>query len=242
MSNTYNAGMSSPIQHLLDMIAQAMDFDIDLSHSASFRMKIESQDGKSCYVDLAPLDQGKPMRRVHRLADALVVPEGGAADFDGAVGTAVMVASTITVTVPTPAEGGAAVPVGSTVYATVTSEGGKPKLLSAVRASDTTITISSPGSGYGALLEAAGVSGDLVAGTVDLALANVAGDRLSAVVVTPGGTPGILSVKRKSDTEVTVESWEADGAESDDTSTVKAYNFGQAAHETSTVRWAVIRP
>jgi hypothetical protein len=158
-------------------------------------------------------------------------------------GTATMVGSTVTVTVPALADGDPAVPVGSTVYATVTTAAGKSKLLSAVRASDSTITISSPGSGFGALLASAGVDGTLVSGVKDITLDNVAGDQLGVIMKTSGGTPGVLSVKRKNDTEVTVQSWLAGtGIQTSDTSVVTVFNFGQAAHETSIVRWAVIRP
>lgn len=176
---------------------------------------------------------------------AIMMLDGNALDAssDVTTGTATLVASTVDVTVTAPPDGAAAVPVGSLVYATVTTAAGKPKLLSAVRLSDTQIRISSTGSGYGALLESAGVAATLVAGTVDATLANVVGDRLSVALVTPAGTPGVLSVKRKSATEVTVESWLAGaGIEVLDTSDVKVYNFGQAAQETSLVRWAVVRP
>lgn len=71
----------------------------------------------------------------------------------------------------------------------------------------------------------ASVEGTLVSGTKDLTLANVAGDRLVVLLKTSGGTPGILSVKRKSDTEVTVESWTTDGLQDADTSTVTVYNY-----------------
>lgn len=234
------------------------------------------------------------------------------------VGTATLVASTVTVTLPIDNEGNPQVPAGSTVIAMVETPGGNVKQLSAVRDDDTHITISSGGDGYAALLESAGVSDTLVAGTKDLTLANAAGDRLSVVKTADGGTPGDLyTVVRKSDTEVTVKSWTIpvassatalvagtkdialvnavgdkltvretasggtaadhfsvkrksgtevtvqahdsagdfvdsntstvivtnDGpATSADTSTVKVYNFGQKAHETSTVTYAVIRP
>lgn len=80
------------------------------------------------------------------------------------------------------------------------------------------------------LVEPTFVTGTLVAGTKDITLANAAGDRLSVLLVTAGGTPGVLSVKSKSATEVTVQSWLAGtGLEELDTSVVKVYNFGQAS-------------
>lgn len=69
-------------------------------------------------------------------------------------------------------------------------------------------------------------SGTLVSGTKDLTLANVAGDRLVVLLTTSGGTPGVLSVKRKSDSEVTVQSWlSGTGIQSSDTSVVTVYNY-----------------
>lgn len=251
---------------------------------------------------------------------SIMMLDGYLADADGravSTGTATLVASTVTVTVPTPPGGEVPVPVGALVYATVQVMGGIPKMLSAVRISDTQITISSPGEGYGPLLEINGANGTLVAGTVDIVLANVPDDRLSVILVNDnGGTPGVLSVKRKNGTEVTVESWQEPVAASGtlvagtvdialnnavgdelsvrmtnanggtpgvlsvkrknatevtveswlvavglqvldisdvevvnhgastnpDVSDVRVYDFGQPFEDTSTVRWAVVRP
>lgn len=75
-----------------------------------------------------------------------------------------------------------------------------------------------------------GVTGTLAAGVKDIALANVSGDQLSVVLVTSGGTPGVLSVKRKDAATVTVQSWLAGtGIQTADTSVVKVFNFGQVA-------------
>lgn len=83
---------------------------------------------------------------------------------------------------------------------------------------------------FPALAASAGVQGTLVAGTVDIALPNAAGDVLAVHLVTAGGTPGVLSVKSKDADTVTVESWlAATGIEALDTSVVAAYNFGQAS-------------
>lgn len=72
-------------------------------------------------------------------------------------------------------------------------------------------------------------SGALVSGTKDLTLDNAVGDRLSVLLTVSGGTPGVLSVKRKSATEVTVQSWlAATGIQASDTSTVTVYNYGPA--------------
>jgi hypothetical protein len=69
-------------------------------------------------------------------------------------------------------------------------------------------------------------SAALVSGTKDITLANAVGDLLMVALVTSGGTPGVLSVKRKSDTEVTVQSWlSGTGIQTLDTSTVKVYNL-----------------
>lgn len=175
---------------------------------------------------------------------SILMLDGNALDAasDVTIGTATLVASTVTVTVPAPATG-VAVPVGSTVYATTTTPAGVAKLLSAVRLSNTQILVSSLGSGFAALAAASGVTGVLVAGTLDTLLANVVGDQLAVILTAAGGTPGVLSVKRKSATEVTVESWLAGvGLEVLDTSTYKVFNFGQPGHDTSLIRWAVVRP
>lgn len=72
----------------------------------------------------------------------------------------------------------------------------------------------------------ASASGTLASGTKDITLANAVGDILAVVMTTSGGTPGVLSVKRKSDTEVTVQSWlSGTGIQTSDTSVVKVYNL-----------------
>lgn len=70
-------------------------------------------------------------------------------------------------------------------------------------------------------------TGTLVAGTKDIALVNAAGDHLVVVAgAANGGTPGVLSVKRKSGTEVTVQSWLAGtGLQAADVSDVTVYNY-----------------
>lgn len=243
-NNSFSSDTAVEVQNLFETIFNALgETDLDLSGSAAFKMAVETLDGKSVSYRITPLDKGFAHRPKMVLAENLDIPQSGGADFDGEAGTAILVASTVDVTVPDPADGGDAVPVGSTIYATVTSSGGVPKLLSAVRVDESTIRISSPGSGFGALLASAGVDGTLVSGTVDILLSSAALDQLAVVLKTSGGTPGVLSVKRKSATEVTVQSWLAGtGIQTSDTSVVTAYNFGQAAHETSTVRWVVIRP
>jgi hypothetical protein len=242
MASSFKTGVAPGIQSFFEGIGEQVGTDFDFSMADAFRVTLET-DGTRLNVKPETLSQGFSMRSVNIAAEEIDLPVSGPANLNGATGTATMVASTVTATVPDEPDGGAAVPVGSSVYATVTTPGGVPKKLAAVRATDSTITISSAGSGYGELLESAGVSGALVAGTKDLTLANAVGDRLAVVMTASGGTPGVLSVKRKSATEVTVESWlAATGIQVLDTSTVKVYNFGQAAHETSTVRWAVVRP
>jgi len=68
--------------------------------------------------------------------------------------------------------------------------------------------------------------GVLVAGVKDIALPNSVGDILGVIVAVPGGTPGVLSVKRKDANTVTVQSWLAGtGIQVADTSTVIAINF-----------------
>lgn len=242
MASSFKEGTAAEIQSFFEGIGEQIGADFDFSLSEAFRVTLET-DGTRLIVKPETLSQGFSMRSTNIAAEDISLPVSGPANLNGATGTAVMVASTVTVTVPDEPDGGPAVPTGSSVYATVTTPGGVPKKLTAVRASDSTITISSVGSGYGELLESAGVSGTLVAGTVDITLANAVGDRLAVVMTASGGTPGILSVKRKSSTKVTVGSWLAGtGIEVADTSTVKVYNFGQAGHETSTTRWAVVRP
>jgi hypothetical protein len=244
MANVYNANTDPKIKYLLQGILQATGTtDVDLSGSASFKAVLETRDGKNLSVKVIPLDQGVCHSTVKVTGTDLVVPSGGTADFDGAYGTAVMVASTITVTVPVP-DVGVAVPTGSLVYASVTTPGGNTKRLVAVRASDTQITISSAGSGYNNLLESAAVDATLIAGTKTFALANVVGDRLVAVEKTAGGgAAAYFGILRSSDANVIVNAQSADKSFAvTNTSVVTAYNFGQAAHETSTVRWVVIRP
>jgi len=76
-----------------------------------------------------------------------------------------------------------------------------------------------------------GVSGALVAGVKDITLTNAAGDHLAVRLVTPGGTKGVhLAVARKDNSTVTVTSYRKNGTtvETLDTSTVEAFNIGQA--------------
>jgi hypothetical protein len=84
----------------------------------------------------------------------------------------------------------------------------------------------------------------LAAGTVTMALASAAADRLSVVQVTAGGTAAVhWSVKRASSTTVTVFAHQADGSvQTLNTSVVQVYNHGQSAEETSAVNWLVRRP
>ncbi len=244
MTTTLNSGIAPNIATLLRTLAQITGKDIDLTNSSSFRAVLESSDGKALNFRVYPLDQGTPTTQNATASADLTIPSGGAPDLDGATGTATMAASTIAVTVPTP-DNGVAVPVGSSVYATVATGAGKPKLLSAVRTSDTVITISSTGSGFGALLASAGVAATLVASEkADIALANVVGDLLAVELTTTGGTVADhFSVVRVSDSLVKVQAHTAAGAlVAGNTALIKVYNLGQAAHETSTVRWAVVRP
>lgn len=261
VTNTFNSGTDPKIVSLLDTLSTMLGVSINLANSKSFIALVESNDGKSVNFTVRPRDNSSPnapssevgsesggfAAKSYGIPSGLITdPASGSADLDGAVGTATLVGSTVTVTVPAPADGGVAVPVGSTILATVVTSGGKPKLLSAVRASATQITISSPGVGYGALLESAGVvSPAMTAGVVTVTLANVAGDRLAAENKTPGGTPGACYSCQSAGggTQVLVNSQTAAGAlQVLDTSTVTVYNFGQSADETSTVNWAVIRP
>lgn len=237
MASSFNAGTDPKIQNLLSTIAQITGKDINLTNSKSFRATLESPDGVALNTRIFPLDQGSVTQQTAKLGADLTIPTSGAADLDGVTGTSTLVASTKDITIA----GG--VPVGSVVVATVDTPAGQPKTLSAVRKNATEITVSSGGSGYGSILSSAGVDGTLVAGTKDITLANVAGDLLAVRLKTSAGTPGVLSVKRKSDTEVTVESWlAATGIQVLDTSVVTVFNLGTAAHETSTFRYTVTRP
>jgi len=234
---TFHSGTAAPVRTLVSSIFQMLGLTYDLSRSPSFRVVIDCPDGVGLAVTPSQYEGGPPFRTIQVPPTALQVPSGGGTlDKDVSEGTTTLVASTKDVTVDCP--------TGSTVYAAVTTGAGKTKQLTAARVDDSTIRISSPGDGYAALLESAGVAGTLVAGTTDIALANVAGDRLAVVMEDDnGGTPGVLSVKRKSNTEVTVESWvDGTGVQALDVSDVKVYNFGQKGHETSVVRWAVVRP
>lgn len=244
MTTTFNARTGTRIKNLMELISDALGVDIDLADSASFKAVLESRDGDSITLRVTPLDQGLAMTSSVISDGEIVLPASGAPDVDASSGTATLVASTVDVTVTTPAHS-VAVPAGSTVYATVTTGAGKTKLLSAVRLSDTQIRISSPGSGYGAVLSSAGVNGTLVAGTKsDIALANVAGDLLAVKETTPGGAAADhFSVVRVDNSNVKVQAHDAAGAlVAGNTSVVTAFNFAQPAHETSLVRWIVVRP
>lgn len=232
--------MPAKTRNLLQTIAQMLGKEFTLT-DPQFKLLIQGTRDGGLFHQLmgnGGATQGEAMISV---PDLVVPATDGTLDADITSGTATLVASTVDVTVP----GG--VPVGSTVYATVTTPAGNTKSLVAVRKSATEITISSPATGATAFKNLAATDGVATAalsgGTIDRALANVAGDHLVVVRLASAGTPGVLSVKRKSDTEVTVESWLAgSGLQVLDTSTCTVYNLGQLAHETSLVRWVVVRP
>ena len=239
MTTTLNSGIEANIQTLLRTLAQITGKDIDLANSKSFRAVLDCPDGKAINFRVFPLDQGVPTTQNATASESLDVPTDGPADFDGVSGTTTLVASTKDVTIA----GG--VPTDAVVYATHTTPGGVPKYLAAARKDADEITISSAGDGFGALLDSAGVQGTLAAGHLDtIALANVAGDLLAVKEVTPGGSAADhFSVVRVSDSLVKVQAHDSAGAlVAGNTSVVKAYNFGQKGHDTSVVRYAVIRP
>lgn len=241
MAVTLPSAMATQTKNLLASIAQILGVDLTLTDSRFvFKLECRDPDGQHVFYSMVPGAGGATQGEVIKKASNFVVPATeGTLDTDSTSGTATMVASTIDVTVT----GG--VPVGSSVYATVTTPGGKTKELAAVRKNATEITISSPGSGYGALLASTGVSGALVAGVKsDFALANVAGDVLAVRETVAGGAAADhFSVVRVNDTTVKAQAHDAAGAlVAGNTSTVQVLNFGQAAHETSLVRWIVVRP
>lgn len=239
MANAFNSGTAPKIQNLLETIAQVTGKDINLANSKSFRTVLESSDGVTLNMRVFPLDQGSVTQLTGRAAADLTIPTSGGADLDGVTGTSTLVASTKDITIA----GG--VPVGSVVVATVDAAAGQPKTLTAVRKNATEITVSSAGSGYGPKAATDGVSGTLVAGEkADIALANVAGDLLAVRLVTTGGVAADhFSVVRVSDALVKVQAHDAAGAlVAGCTSIVQVFNFGTAAHETSTFRYTVTRP
>ena len=191
---TVPSGMNSQITGLLQTIATSFGSDINLADSTTFDMQLRCTDGQNISMKVTPLYQGFSVKVSP--TSSLTVPASGGATLDGVYGTAVMVASTIDVTVTAPSDGEVAVPVGALVYATVTTPGGATKKLSAVRKDNSTITISSAGSGYANLLESAGVAGTNVAGTCTVSLANVAGDRLCVAEVSTGGTAADQRISR----------------------------------------------
>jgi hypothetical protein len=72
----------------------------------------------------------------------------------------------------------------------------------------------------------ASATGTLASGVADIALANVAADHLAVKLVTSHGTAGVLSVKRKDDATVTVQSWlSGTGIQASDVSDVQVYNL-----------------
>ena len=215
MTSSFHTKTAAPVRTAMASIFQMLGIEYDFSGSPSFKVSLDCRDGDSVTVDASAYESGAVYHSQVVPPYSIAVPAGGGTlDADMSSGTAVMVASTIAITVPQPADGlTVAVPVGSTVWATVTTPGGVPKKLVAARTSNTQITVSSAGSGYGALLESAGVVGTLapftghVSGKVDVTLANAVGDRLGVVVDTEHGTPGVLSVKRVNGTTVRIESW-----------------------------------
>lgn len=235
---------------LIGVIASLLGVQVDLSQWSGWKLTIESPTGQGAQARLQPRGPGAggPTLIERWIEDsAFVVPAGTTQVIDAGIesgASSALVASTLDIVVPNAEDGSAGCPVGSLVYATVASAAGKPKLLAAVRKDDNTITVSSSGSGFGAVLDSAGVSGTCVASTVDIALANVAGDQFTIKETTPGGTAADhFSAFRVNDTTVRVQAHTAAGAlVAGNTSVVKVHNVGQVGHETSTVRWVVVRP
>lgn len=245
MSNTISTDIQAPLRSFMQTLFQQLGIDGVSLVSKKFKMTLESPDGQRIFAQLMQARGGAFLVEATKLGADLVVPEGGAADLDGETGTTTLVASSKVVTVTPPAEGGAAVPVGSLVYAIHTTPAGVAKPLTAVRTDDDTITISSIGDGYAAKLDSTGVDGTLVAGHKDdIALANVAGDLLAVKEKTAGGSAADhYSIVRVSNTLVKVQAHDAAGAlVAGNTAVVTAHNFGQKGHDTSLVRWVVIRP
>lgn len=239
MSNSFNSGTATKIRNLLETIAQITGKEIDLSHSAGFKCTLDSPDGKALNLRIVPADQGYVTQKDGQPAADLVIPSGGGADLDGVTGTTTLVGSTKDVTIA----GG--VPADAIIYATHTTPAGVAKRLTAVRKDADEITIASAGDGYGALLDSAGVDGALTAGVnAAIALANAAGDLLAVKLKTLGGVAAAsFAVVRVDNTSVKVLAQKADGSLEDGcTATVTVYNFGQKGHDTSLVRYAVIRP
>lgn len=239
MTATLSATNPAKLNSFLETIAQVLGVDITLLEG-NFKLEFQSiGNGDELYAVLRP-GAGGPSQ-IERLvkAAALVIPETDAIDADTVSGTTTLVNSTKDVTIT----GG--VPVGSAVYAIATTPAGKHKSLAAVRKNATEITISSAGDGYAALLDSAGVSGTLVAGVKsDFALANAAGDLLAVMQTAAGGAAADhFSVVRVNDTTVKAQAHDAAGAlVAGNTSTVKVYNFGAKGHDTSLVRYIVVRP
>lgn len=243
-ASTFNSGTAVDIQNFFQTIAQMLDVTFDLSKAPTFKLTLDNRDGHSVDVNLTPYDSGAsadPVVFTGHFQNVSSFP----LDADIEHGQATLVAGTVDVTVPASVGGGEAVPVGSLVYATYQTPAGHTALLSAVRHSSTQIRISSaPTGAYLTISEASVATGTLVLGTCDITLANTAGDRLIvAAGADNGGTPGVLSVKRKNNTTVTVESWlAATGIQVLDVSDVSVYNIGAPVNDTSLVRWVVVRP
>lgn len=238
MASSLPTAMGTPTKSLLETIAQILGVDFTLLDN-QFKLTIQGVPDGGVYASLQPANGQTQVDKFLSTGSFAVPANEGTLDADIVSGTSALVASTVDITIA----GG--VPVGSAVYATVQSAAGTAKLLSAVRLSATQIRVSSPGSGFGALLSSAAVSAVLAAGVnATVALANVAGDVLAVQETATGGTAADhFSIVRVSDSLVKVQAHNSAGAlVGTNTSTVSAYNFGQAAHETSTIRYVVVRP
>lgn len=172
MAITWNAGTSGKIRTLIGTVWQMLgQSNLNLANSASFRMVLESRNGDDLYAQVIPLDKGvtpDPVKITNPVT--LVTPSGGAADIDGAYGTAALVNSVVSVTVPSPSEGGAAVPDTALLLAWPTIPAGVVAPLNVWKTSDTTIKISSKGKTFAPAGDADTKNQALVAGTAAITM------------------------------------------------------------------------
>ena len=246
MAVTFNSGTAPQIQVFTEQICQGMgQATLDLSHSASFKINLETRDGQELHAQIIPLDQGiTPAKFKVALPTDLVVPSGDPADLDGYTGTSTLVASTKDITIPTPTYGGVAVPTTALIGAMQITPAGVPRFLKAIRISNTAIRVFSDGISYNRPTDMDTWTEALVDGTKTVTMNDTVAttDKYFVEQVTAGGNAATnFSAFRAGASTVTVFAHNDAGAKvAGNTSTVRVHKFPVSAASTYTITGTLV--
>lgn len=215
MASTFNSGTNSKLAGIISTIASMLGVEFDFSNSKGFHIQLDTTDGDTLVVRGQPDDQGSAFQKT-------AVPSTDMADAGGHSSALTAGAATINL----------ANAVGDRLSVVKTATGGTAgDRYSVARVDASSVAVKSH-------VDATTASSALVAGTKDITLANLVGDRLAVLETVAGGTAAAsFSVSRVNATTVRVQAHDAAGAfVAGNTSTVKVINSGpDTSLDTSTV-------